>query len=89
VASTVLGGRGGGGGKPEHWHALGLLSGFAPSPSPAEAEQEGRIVCSSWSYGFLTCSPFQGNSSGHEVFFPSVGVVWLEWSYSRSNKGYF
>lgn len=40
-------------------------------------------------WSFLTCLSFQGSSAGHEVFFPSVGVVWLAWSYSSSNKDYF
>lgn len=39
--------------------------------------------------GFLTCLSFQESSAGHEVVLPSVGVVWLEWSYSSSSNGYF
>lgn len=31
----------------------------------------------------------QESSAGHEVVLPSVGVVWLECSYSSSSNGYF
>lgn len=68
-----------------------LFPRFTPSPSLVQAEQKGMICFppAFWSYGFQTYLSFQGSSAGHEVFFPSVVVAWLLWSYSSSNKGYF
>lgn len=92
VVSTVLGGCGEG--KMET-KTLTRLPDVSPlhtisMPSRSRAgKQDLLFLLLFWLSGFLTCLSFQGSSAGHKVFFPSVGVVWLAWSYSSSNKGYF
>lgn len=87
----MLGGCRGSRGKGKHSHTFLLFPNFTPSPRLVEAKQEAMICFrpASRSYGFLTHLSFLGSSAGHEVFFPSVVVVWLSGSYSSSNKGYF